>query len=154
MDRYLRSWVLFVRRLVEIAPSERAFLEDFFLWIYTPRAHNDGTVDQFIEEALAFTHKQATENVQRFLDAVVDRDTTERLAQIAAPTLVLAGGRDMTSRPELCRTLAERISGARFEVMEAEAISPSRGCRTTGTPASTRSGGTSEGTNPCGRRDY
>jgi pimeloyl-ACP methyl ester carboxylesterase len=124
MDPYLRSWARFVHRLLETAPSERAFLEDFFLWIYTARAHNDGTVDQFIEEVLAFPHKQATEDVQAFLDAFVGHDTTDRLGQIAAPTLVLAGGRDMTSRPQLCHAVAERVPGARFEVMEEEAHQP------------------------------
>jgi pimeloyl-ACP methyl ester carboxylesterase len=123
-DPYLRSWGLFVRWLLEVAPSERAFLEAFFLWIYTPRAHNDGTVDQFLEEVLAFPHKQTTEDVQRFLDALLDHDTSDRLAQIAAPTLVLAGGRDPTSRPSLGRAVAELIPGARFEVMEEEAHQP------------------------------
>jgi pimeloyl-ACP methyl ester carboxylesterase len=33
---YLRKWGQFVRWLVEVAPSERAFLEEFFLDIYTP----------------------------------------------------------------------------------------------------------------------
>jgi hypothetical protein len=47
--------------------------------------------------------------VQRFLDAFVDHDTTDRLGEIAAPTLVLAGG-EMTSRPELGRTIAIRYS--------------------------------------------
>ena len=124
LDAYARSWVRFVRLFVEVAPSERAFLEGFFLWIYTPRAHNDGTVDQFIQELLAFPHKQSTEDVQRFIDAFIDHDTTDRLPQITAPTLVLAGGRDMTSRPELCRAVAELIPGARFEVMEEEAHQP------------------------------
>jgi pimeloyl-ACP methyl ester carboxylesterase len=124
MDPYLRSWLLFVRWLVEVAPSERAFLEGFFLDIYTARAHNDGTVDQIIEEVLAFPHKQTTEDMQRFMDAFLDHDTTERLAEIAAPTLVLAGGRDVTSRRELCRAVAEWIPGARFEVMEEEAHQP------------------------------
>jgi pimeloyl-ACP methyl ester carboxylesterase len=124
MDPYLRSWLLFVRWLVEVAPSERAFLEGFFLDIYTARAHNDGTVDQFIEEVLAFPHKQSTEDLQRYLDAFLDHDTTDRLSQIAAPTLVLAGGRDSTSRPPLGRVVAERIPGARFEVMEEEAHQP------------------------------
>ena len=59
-DPYLRAWGRFVSWLVEVAPSERAFLEGFFLWIYTPRAHNDGTVDQIIEEVLTFPHKQRT----------------------------------------------------------------------------------------------
>jgi pimeloyl-ACP methyl ester carboxylesterase len=124
MDAYLRAWARFVHRLLETAPSERAFLEDFFLSIYTARAHNDGTVDQFIKEVLAFPHKQSTKDVQAFLDAFVDHDTTDRLGEIAAPTLVLAGGRDMTSRPELCRAVAELIPGARFEVLENEAHQP------------------------------
>jgi pimeloyl-ACP methyl ester carboxylesterase len=67
-DAYLRSWGLFVRWLVEVAPSERAFLEGFFLDIYTARAHNDGTVAQFIEEVLAFPHKQTTQDLQAYLD--------------------------------------------------------------------------------------
>ena len=123
-DTYLRSWGRFVRWLAEAAPSERAFLEGFFLYIYTARAHNDGTVDQIIEKVLAFPHKQATEDLQRFLDAFLDHDTTDRLAQIEAPTLVLAGGRDMTSRPELGRAVAAGIPGAGFEVMEEEAHQP------------------------------
>jgi pimeloyl-ACP methyl ester carboxylesterase len=73
---------------------------------------------------LAFPHKQRTEDVQRFLDAFLDHDTSDRLAEIAVPTLVLAGGRDSTSRPELCRAVAEGIPGARFEVMEEEAHQP------------------------------
>jgi 3-oxoadipate enol-lactonase len=124
MDQYLRSWLLFVRWLVEFAPNERAFLEGFFLDIYTARAHNDGTVAQIIEEVLAFPHKQTTEDLQRYLDAFLDHDTTDRLPQIGAPTLVLAGGRDSTSRPELCRSVAELIPGARFDVMEEEAHQP------------------------------
>jgi pimeloyl-ACP methyl ester carboxylesterase len=40
------------------------------------------------------------------------------------PPLVLAGGRDMTSRPELCRAVAELIPDARFDVMEEEAHQP------------------------------
>ena len=123
-DPFLRSWGQSVRWLVEVAPSERAFLEAFYLWMYTARAHNDGTVDQIIEEVLAFPYKQATEDLQRFLDAFLDHDTTDRLHEITVPTLVLAGGRDMTSRPELGRAVAERIPSARFEVMEDESHQP------------------------------
>jgi pimeloyl-ACP methyl ester carboxylesterase len=124
MDAYLRAWARFVHRLLETAPSERAFLEDFFLCLYTPRAHNDGTVDVFIEEVLAFPHKQSSDDVHAFLDAFVEHDASDRLREIAVPTLVLAGGRDITSRPELCRAVAELIPGARFEVLEDEAHQP------------------------------
>jgi pimeloyl-ACP methyl ester carboxylesterase len=124
MDTYLRAWARAVHRLLETAPSERVFLEDFFLWIYTARAHNDGTVDAFIDEVLAFPHKQADEDVHAFLDAFVNHDTRDRLPEILAPTLVLAGGADMTSRPELCRAVADLIPGARFEVLAGEAHQP------------------------------
>lgn len=68
-DAFLRTWLLFVRRLVEVAPTERAFL---------------------------------------------DHDTSDRLAEIAVPTLVLAGWRDSTSRPRLGRAVADSIPGASF----------------------------------------
>jgi pimeloyl-ACP methyl ester carboxylesterase len=124
LDPFFRSWGRFVHRLIDVAPSERAFLEDLFLWFYTPRAHNDGTVDQLIEEVLAFPHKQSDEDLHDFLEAFVVHDTTDRLPGIRAPTLVLAGGRDPTARPELCRAVADLIPGARFEVMEEESHQP------------------------------
>jgi pimeloyl-ACP methyl ester carboxylesterase len=124
VDPYLRSWFLFIRWLVEVAPSERALLEGFYLDVYTSRAHNDGTVDRLIEEVLVFPHKQTAKDVQSFIDALLDHDTTERLADIAAPTLVLAGGRDVISHLDLGRAVAERIPGARFDVLEDEAHQP------------------------------
>ena len=124
MDEYLRQWARFVRWLIDVAPSEHAFLEGFFLDIYTPRAHNDGTVAQIIDEVLAFPHKQAPEDMQRFLDAFIVHDTSDRLHQITAPTLVLAGGLDTVSRPELCRAVADAIPGALFEIMPAESHQP------------------------------
>jgi 3-oxoadipate enol-lactonase len=124
MDPFLRSWLLFVRWLVEVAPSERAFLEGFFLSIYTPRAHNDGTVAQIIEEVLAFPYKQTTEDLHRYMDAFLDHDTTDRLSAITVPTLVLAGGRDITARPPLGAAVADLIPGAQFEVMEEESHQP------------------------------
>src|SRR6201989_2356449 len=64
-DAYFCAAVKFWRWLPEAAPSERAFLEAFYLWIYTPRAHADGTVEKIIEEALAFPHKPPAEATPR-----------------------------------------------------------------------------------------
>jgi 3-oxoadipate enol-lactonase len=50
--------------------------------------------------------------------------TAARLPPIAAPTLVLAGGRDPTARPELGSAVAGAIPGALFEVMECESHQP------------------------------
>ena len=54
-------------------------LEAFFLWIYTPRAHEDGMVEQIIEEALAFPHPQSTEAFQAQIDGFMSHDALDRL---------------------------------------------------------------------------
>lgn len=124
MDSYFRSWLRFVEWLVDAAPDERTFLESFFLDIYTARAHNDGTVAAFIDDVLAFPHKQSAQDVHAFLADIWDYDSTERLPAVSAPTLVLAGGKDPTARPELGRVVAELIPGARFEIMDEESHQP------------------------------
>lgn len=123
-DAYLRSMVNAWRWMAEAAPSERAFLEAFFVWIYTPRAHADGTVEQIIEETLAFPHQASTDAIQRTIDAFLAHETADRLQDIAAPTLVLAGGQDICTPPRYGRLVAEGIPGARFEVLTEEAHQP------------------------------
>ncbi|MGY1700326.1 alpha/beta fold hydrolase [Geodermatophilus sp. SYSU D00766] len=122
-DAYLRAWLRFVQWLVAAAPSERDFLEGFFLDIYTPRAHGDGTVAAFVEEVLAFPHKQAPRDLQAYLAAFHDDDVPDRPARITAPTLVLAGGVDSTAR-DLGRAVADAVPGARFELWPTECHQP------------------------------
>jgi pimeloyl-ACP methyl ester carboxylesterase len=94
----------------------------------------------FIDEVMAFPYEQSPADPQRSLDAFLGEDTTGRLPQITAPTVVLAGGIDSIARPELGRVVARAIPGARFEVLDEEALRPSRRCRTGGTLGSTGSG--------------
>ena len=123
-DAYLRNLFRSWRWMAELAPSERAFLEAFYLWVYTPRAHQDGTVDKIIDEALAFAHPSSTEAIQRTIDALLAHETADRLWAITVPTLVLAGGLDAITPPRFGRQVAERITGARFEVLPDEAHQP------------------------------
>jgi pimeloyl-ACP methyl ester carboxylesterase len=123
-DGLFHSQLNFWRWLPVAAPSERAFFEAFFTWVYTPRAHADGTVDQIVEEALAFPHQQSVEAFQAQVDVCREHDTTDRLSEIAAPTLVLAGGVDVVLPPRVGRSVADAIPGARFEVMVDEAHQP------------------------------
>jgi pimeloyl-ACP methyl ester carboxylesterase len=114
----------FWRWLAEAAPSERAFFEAFFTWVYTPRAHTDGTVDQLVGEALAFPHQQSVEAFQAQVGACLAHDTAGRLSRIVAPTLVLAGEYDIILPPRVSRSVASEIPNARFEVMPGEAHQP------------------------------
>ena len=117
-DALFRSQLTFWRWLPEVAPSERAFYEAFFTWVYTPRAHADGSVGQIVEEALAFPHQQSVEAFQAQVDVCLGHDTADRLSQIAAPTLVLCGELDVILPPRFGRDVAEAIPGAKVEVLQ------------------------------------
>ena len=123
-DALFRAQLNFWRWLPEVAPSERAFFEAFFTWVYTPRAHADGLVDQIVEEAMAFPHEQSVEAFQAQVDVCLTHDTTDRLSEIGAPTLVLAGEFDTILPPRCGLAVAAAIQNARFEVMPGEAHQP------------------------------
>ncbi|HKR69027.1 MAG TPA: alpha/beta fold hydrolase [Streptosporangiaceae bacterium] len=123
-DAYMRTASSCLRWLAEAAPSERAFLEAFALWLYTPRSYEDGAVDKFIEETLAFPHKPSAEALQRGLDAFAAHDTADRLASIRVPTLVLAGGQDIITPPHVGRLVADAIPRARLEILVGQAHLP------------------------------
>jgi pimeloyl-ACP methyl ester carboxylesterase len=123
-DALFSSQLNFWRWLAEVAPSERAFLEAFFTWVYTPRAHANGTVGQIVEEALAFPHQQAVDAFQAQVDVCLAHDTADRLPEIAAPTLVLSGELDIILPPRFGRSVAAGIPNVRFEVMAGEAHQP------------------------------
>jgi pimeloyl-ACP methyl ester carboxylesterase len=123
-DALFRSQLNVWRWLPEAAPSERAFFEAFFTWVYTPRAHDDRLVDQIVEEALAFPHQQSVEAFQAQVDVCLAHDTADRLSQIAAPTLVLASELDVILPPRFGRSVAEAIPNARFDVLAGEAHQP------------------------------
>ena len=123
-DALWRAQLNFWRWLAEVAPSERAFFEAFFTWVYTPRAHDSGLVDQIVDEALAFPHPQPVESFQTQVDVCLAHDTAARLAQVAAPTLVISGDLDVILPPRFGRFVAAEIPNARFEVMPGEAHQP------------------------------
>jgi len=123
-DTFGRTAVNGFRWQAEVAPSERAFLEAFYTWIYTPRAHQDGTVRQLIDEALDFPYPTSMETMQRTIDTYLAHEDVDRLAEIGVPTLVLTGELDLICPPRHGRVVADGIPGARFEVLAGEAHQP------------------------------
>ena len=123
-DRYFNAMVRMVTWMMDVAPDPHAFLEAFYLWIYTVGAHESGFVDQLIEEALAFPHPQSPESMHQQLDAWGNHTTLERLGLVEVPTLVIAGGRDLICPPHLGKAVADAIPGAQFEVWPEAAHQP------------------------------
>ena len=123
-DRFLRTFMEAWTWLPNGAPSERAMMEAFFAFIYTPRAHESGMVDAIIEDAMAFPFPQSPEAFVRQLEAWKVHDTLDRLPEIDCPTLVIAGDIDIVTPPRYGRIVAEAIPGAEFVVLEGEAHQP------------------------------
>jgi pimeloyl-ACP methyl ester carboxylesterase len=123
-DALFRAQLNFWRWLPEVAPSKRAFLEGFFTWVYTPRAHADGSVEQIIEEALVFPHWWSVEDFQAQVDVCREHDTAGRLSEITAPTLVMAGEVDIILPPRHGSAVADEIPGAQLEVLPGESHQP------------------------------
>ena len=109
-DAFLRAMTSAWTWLPAAAPSERAMLEAFFTWIYTPRAHESGMVQAIIEEALAFPHPQSPEAFIRQLETWIPHDTFDRLPQISVPTSGWCASTAST-RP---RASTGRVSSARI----------------------------------------
>jgi pimeloyl-ACP methyl ester carboxylesterase len=123
-DRYFNAAVRMFDWMIDLAPDPRSFLEAFYLWIYTVEAHGSGFVDQLIEEALAFPHPQTQDTMHRQLHAWANHVTLDRLGQVTAPTLVIAGARDLVCPPHLGKAVADAIPGAQFEIWADAAHQP------------------------------
>jgi pimeloyl-ACP methyl ester carboxylesterase len=142
-DALWRSQLSFWHWLVEVAPSERALFEAFFTWVYTPRVHADGSVDQLVEEALAFPTRSPWRPF---------RPRSRRALRTTRPTASPRSPRrrsscPVTSTASCPRALVEpwprRSPTPASRSWLGRPTSPSRRLRGSGTPASTPSGGRS-----------
>ena len=124
LDAFSDSVFGFFAWLADGAPSERAMLEAFYLWVYTGRAHGDGAVDRLVDETLAYPHPQSADAFRAQLDAFRGHDTSDRVGAISAPTLVVSGGRDIMIPSHLGRAVAASITGAEFVLLPEEAHQP------------------------------
>ena len=124
-DAYLRamfgSWV----RAGRTATSNRELLEGFFLWIYSRRAHADGTVKRYIDETLVNPLAQEGDAFFATAQACIDWDgVRDRLGAVSVPALVIVGDEDITCPPVLSREVAAALPRAELVVLPGEAHQP------------------------------
>ena len=86
-------------------------------WFTEGFAESSQEAQQLLDELVALQ----PQGYAAACDAVSRFDSTGQLAQISAPTLVVAGAEDVSTPPEVVKVLADGISGARFEIVEGAA---------------------------------
>jgi pimeloyl-ACP methyl ester carboxylesterase len=95
-------------------PSDNRFVNQFFHLLYGCKPEPSPLVD-FVVERIWETDQTIMAHRLAELETF---DISERLWRIEAPTLVLAGARDVIVPAARQRRLADRIAGARFELLE------------------------------------
>jgi pimeloyl-ACP methyl ester carboxylesterase len=117
----VRGWIL----LAETARSDRELLEAFFLWVYSRRAHGDGTAARCIDETLVSPLAQGAEAFFATARALLEWEgAADRLGVVKVPALVIVGEEDITCPPRLSRELAAALPDAQIEVLPGEAHQP------------------------------
>lgn len=88
-------------------------------WLFSDDfLRNHEAVDQTLEMLAANEHPLDAGAFHRQAKAYLQHDALDRLDQIAAPTLVVAGERDRLTPPWTCREVAAGIPDARFRLID------------------------------------
>lgn len=95
-------------------PSDNRFVNQFFNLLHGGRPE-PGPLAEFVVERCWETDQSV---MARRLALLESYDVTDRLWRVDAPTLVVAGARDVVVPPGEQKALAAAIPGARFEVLE------------------------------------
>jgi pimeloyl-ACP methyl ester carboxylesterase len=84
---------------------------------FSPELLNSPDFEALMEQFLPLFPSTETQIATTREQWEADRahDTLDRLPEISAPTLVIAGEQDLLTPPWQCRAVAERIPGARYE---------------------------------------
>ena len=116
-DVYMRAMLTALRRPWEAGDVESALT--VLGLIFSPELLNSPEFESMVEAMLPLlpqTEAQIRTTCEQW-QCDEEHDTLDRLAGIGAPTLVIAGEQDLITPPWVCRAVAERIPGARYELL-------------------------------------
>lgn len=98
--------------------GREALIKSSMLYLFTPKTviSNDALVQQV--EQMAIAMQGSADAFVNQTAGVVVHDTLERCNEIAAPTFVLVGRRDILVPPELSQQIADAIPGSTFKMID------------------------------------
>ena len=104
--------------------SGEVFACQQFTWLFSNAfLRNNEAVQQALNLLTSNPHPVGPEAYNRQAQAYLRYDALDRLVDLKSPTLVIVGEQDLLTPPWICREVADRIPGARFEIIKGEGSS-------------------------------
>lgn len=95
-----------------------------FTWLFsTAFLRNKEAVQHTMTLLASNPHPVGPDAYNRQAQAYLRHDALDRLAGICSPTLVIGGEQDLLTPPWVCREVADRIRGSRFEIIKGDGAS-------------------------------
>jgi 3-oxoadipate enol-lactonase len=104
--------------------SGEEFAAQQFTWLFsTAFRRNREAVQQTLGLLASNPNPVGPDAYHRQAQAYLQYDAIDRLGDIKAPTLVVSGEQDLLTPPWVCREVASKIPGARFEMIKGDGAS-------------------------------
>ena len=101
-----------------------AFAAQQFLWLFSESfRRNHEAVDQTLQMLASNPNPVSADAYRRQAEAYVKHDALDRLGQVTAPTIVIAGEQDRLTPPWITREVADAIPNAKYQLVKGEGSS-------------------------------
>jgi pimeloyl-ACP methyl ester carboxylesterase len=112
-EALFNSW-----KLLKTALSPEDYARTTLPWVYTHHEYRlPGLIDRVVRAATQDASSDEAEAFARQVDATLSFFSEDRLATIAAPTLIIAAADDLLAPLRFARTLHELVPNARLEII-------------------------------------
>lgn len=118
-DAFVRQLVRFWVEAIE-KTGHALLCEGILPWLYSREFFENEhmALDWARQVIREQEHAYSVKGFKLKAEAAVKADTSDRLHFINAPTLIVAGERDMVVPPALCEALSRAIKGAKFKIIK------------------------------------
>jgi len=100
------------------------FAAQQFIWLFSESFNrNHEAVNQTLQMLASNPNPVSAEAYQRQAEAYLKHDTLDRLNQVTAPTIVIAGEQDRLTPPWICKEVADAIPNAKYKLIMGEGSS-------------------------------
>jgi pimeloyl-ACP methyl ester carboxylesterase len=117
----MRSWQSYARAVSPLELARQCWLWVFTVWWFNDRPEELARLER---DTLEAPYPQSAEAFCDQAEACITHDVLDRLGEVAAPTLITVGDRDLLTPPHHSYAIKDRVPHARVRVWQKMAHAP------------------------------